>query len=122
MIGKRIKFPWKVVFLTADGALPEERYTSENKAYLALNFKRELVREGSSVVNRAVVYEWDHAKNRWQTFEKHDLAAEIKETLPNRWLAAVPGIPDEVEVPGTETRSTPKGSRRTQGKTPEGES
>lgn len=115
MKNRRPKFPWKVVLLTSDGPLPEVKFTSEAKAYLAVNLQREMVREGSSAVTRALVYEWDRAGARWQTFEKHNLVAEAEAMPRNEALGAQPEIPDEVEVPSDETGPAPKRSRVTAG-------
>lgn len=99
---RRPRLPWKVVFLVKDSflPLPEEKFGSEKKAYLAVNLKRELVREGNSIVARAVVYEWDADYGRWMTFERHDLTAEIKSLPPNEELrsilASLPELPKEI--------------------------
>lgn len=87
---------WKVVFITAEGALPEEKFSSEDKTYLAVNMKREMVRDGLSAVEQATVYEWNTGMARWMTFEKHDLAKEAKEMPPNEKLRALSvDVPEE---------------------------
>ncbi|AXH66208.1 hypothetical protein SEA_SATIS_47 [Streptomyces phage Satis] len=81
MTVKRKSKPWKVVFLTAGGPLPEKTFTSETAAYRAVNHEREQIRDGVSRVSRAVVYQWDKNMARWMTFERHDLKAEA-DALP----------------------------------------
>jgi hypothetical protein len=70
---------WKVVFLTDAAPLPERKFRSEGAAYQAVNRERQLIREGSSRVKRAVVYEWQKDSGRWMTFERHDLKKEAAE-------------------------------------------
>lgn len=82
MVAKRKSKPWKVVFLTAGGPLPEKPFTSEAAAYRAVNHEREQVRDGVSRVSRAVVYQWDKTQARWMTFERHDLKAEAAALPP----------------------------------------
>jgi 2-hydroxychromene-2-carboxylate isomerase len=97
---RRPRYPWKVVFITAEGALPEEKFSSEDKAYLAVNLKRELIREGLSAVEQATVYEWNAGMARWMTFEKHDLKKEASEFPPNEKLRAIAlDMPELVELP-----------------------
>lgn len=71
--------PWKVVFLTDAAPLPEKKFRSEKAAYQAVNGERELIRQGSSGVKRAVVYEWQKESGRWMTFDRHDLKKEADE-------------------------------------------
>lgn len=122
MYKRRPKFPWKVVFLTPEGPLPEEKFTSEARAYLAVNHKREMVREGSSAVTRAAVYEWTAGlQDRWMTFDRHDFKEEIGHIPPNPQLGTAPGIPDEVEPPDDKAEAAtpeikPRKSRAAKGK------
>lgn len=102
--------PWKVTFYTEDGSLPEQEFSSEAKAYLSVNLKRELIREGKSAVVRATVYEWDMRQARWMMFERHDLVKEMESVPPNKELQAmlvdIPETPEEiVESKNTEGSS-----------------
>lgn len=81
---KRKSKPWKVVFLTAGGPLPEKPFTSEKAVYTAVNHEREQVRDEISRVSRAVVYQWDRAQGRWMVFERHDLKAEAAALPPKQ--------------------------------------
>lgn len=81
MTVKRPSQPWKVVFLTDAAPLPERKFRSEAATYQAVNRERELIKEGSSRVKRAVVYEWQKDSGRWMTFERHDLKKEADEQL-----------------------------------------
>jgi hypothetical protein len=80
--GKRVRLPWKVVFLTAGGPLPEEKFSTETKAYVSVNFAREQIRDGISRISRCTVYQWDKSAARWMTFDRHNLKAEAEKLSP----------------------------------------
>ncbi len=75
--------PWRVVF-NEKGHFTEYEFGSEAKAYAAVNHERELIRDGLSRVSRAIVHEWDEARGRWMTFDRHDLVTEAAALPPKR--------------------------------------
>jgi len=97
---KKPSQPWKVVFLTDATPLPEKKFRSERAAYQAVNGERELIKEGTSRVKRAVVYQWQNGSGRWMVFDRHNLKEEAEQQLAADKLAN--SIVDEALEKGDE--------------------